>query len=82
VGIAGIIVGYFIATSIDLSTVSGTNDLVGAMLKSDLVSGIVNRTQVTSGLVVGGMGVCLGMIMFGIGSILDRLSKLNRSSNA
>ncbi len=81
-GIAGIIVGYFIATSIDLSTVSGTNDLVGAMLKSDLVSGIVNRTQVTSGLVVGGMGVCLGIIMFGIGSILDRLNKLNRSSNA
>ena len=81
VTLIGIVTGYLTANSIDVSSLSATNDLVGAVLRSDVVSSALSRAQVTAGLLIMGAGICFGVIMFGLGVIFDRLKQSGNVAN-
>lgn len=82
VSVIGIVAGYLVGTSIDLSTMPAGNDFIAAMLRSEVISSSLTRAQVTAGSIIAGVAVCLGIIMFGIGIIVDRIEKLSRGANA
>ncbi len=76
VAIVGILAGYLTASSIDASQVAGGNDLFSAMLQSQTVADALQRTRMTVGCSIAGVGICFGVVIFGIGSILQRMNRL------
>jgi len=79
VAVVGIVAGYLAATSIDVSPVTAGNDFFTAMLRSEAVTDTLQNVQMTVGFSIAGIGICFGIIIFGIGGIVHRIDRQNRA---
>jgi len=80
IAVVGIVAGYLAASSIDVGSAAGGADFFSAMLNSEAVVNALARARLTVGGSIAGIGICLGIITFGIGGILQRIDKLRIES--
>ncbi len=74
--IAAAVAGYFVLTLINIREVTTENDFITAMLHSDGVYNAVEKLKSAAAIAIFTLGVCFGVITFGIGIVLARLRKL------
>lgn len=75
--IAAIGVAYVIVSNFDLRSVTTENDFITAMLHSEAVYQLSEKGKFVVGSAISVIGICFGLLSFGIGVILSRLKKLS-----
>ncbi len=74
--IAAAVVGYLVLTMLNIREVSTENDFITAMLHSDGVYNAVEKMKSVAAVAIFALGVCFGIVTFGIGIVLARLKRL------
>ncbi|MCK4857816.1 MAG: hypothetical protein KAT58_07615 [candidate division Zixibacteria bacterium] len=74
-------VAVIVQTSLDLKSVTTSNDFITAILHSDGVVGLFDRFMLYLALFIAIAGFGIGSFCFGIGEILAKLDRENHSSD-
>lgn len=69
-------IGYLVLTMINIREVTTENDFITAMLHSDGVYNAVEKLKTIAALAIFALGICFGIVTFGLGVVLARLRKL------
>ena len=75
---AGILAGIATNSLIDLSTLSSENQFIDSLIHNSTLNLMVNTAKFYLGLAIAALGACVGLITFGIGIIMSKITQLNR----
>jgi hypothetical protein len=80
--IAGFILSQILQSVFDVRQITTSNDFINAILHQEAVYAIAEQFKQLAAWGIIALGLCFGLLSFGIGVILGRLRKLARQLDA
>ena len=76
IAIAAIIVAVLLLSVFDIRQINTANEFINSMLHQESMVTITEQMKTYFSWGIGALGICLGLITFGIGVILSRMKRL------